>query len=203
VGKLPGTGRKKHRDFKIEIRENEVMAAHLNSADLSAEVIDEYIELARLGLDFQKPDGGCLGYPSTLLLFCVIDALSNHLRFEPHSLGVLNHEVFSLNLSPDQIENLKIWYRHPLAHNGMIAPGTILTPEPDGNAIELVNGEPVKIRVKPLFRLVERAWNALDKTTLMSRRSKVPKAPIVFSGKTFVVPSASSGCCIVPKVVKM
>ena len=178
------------------------MAGQLNSANLSAEVIEEYIELARRGLDFQKPDGGCLGYPSTLLLFCVIDSLSNHLGLEPNSLGVLNHQIFGLNLTPDQIESLKIWYRHPLAHNGMIAPGTILTEESEGNAIELVNGEPVRIRVRPLFSLVERAWNTFDKTTLMARRSKVPKTPIDFSDKTFVAPPASSGCNIVSNVVK-
>jgi hypothetical protein len=55
------------------------MAIHQNLAE--ADAIDEYIELARIGLNFKKPDGGCLGYPSTLLLFCVIDALSNHLGF--------------------------------------------------------------------------------------------------------------------------
>ena len=94
------------------------MASHPNSAKPSAEAIDEYIELARLGLQFRKSDGGCLGYPSLLLMFCVIDALSNHLDFERDSFAVLKHEIFGLNLSKDQIENLKIWYRHPLAHNG-------------------------------------------------------------------------------------
>jgi len=83
----------------------------------------------------------------------------------------------------------------------MIAPGTILTLEPDGDAIEFVNGEPVKIRVMPLFTLVERAWKAFDTTALMTRRSKEPKAPVDFSGRTFVVSPASSGCNVIPKVV--
>ena len=88
----------------------------------------------------------------------------------------------------------------------MIAPGTILTADSDGDAIEFVNfvnDEPVHIRVKPLFRLVERAWKAFDKATLKARRSKEPKGPVYFSGRTFEVPPASSGCNIMPKAVKM
>jgi hypothetical protein len=92
------------------------MAVHENSADLSSEVIDEYIELARLGLQFEKPDKGCFGYPRVLLMFCIIDALSNHLGLEKDSFAVLNHEIFGLSLTDDQIDNLKIWYRHLLAH---------------------------------------------------------------------------------------
>ena len=98
------------------------MAIHANSAELSAETIDEFIEHARMGLAYKKPDGGRSGYSSTLLMFCVIDALSNHLGFPEHSFGALNHEIFGLDLDGDQIESLKVWYRHSLAHNGMIAP---------------------------------------------------------------------------------
>ena len=83
-------------------------------------------------------------------MFCVINALSNHLGFPKHSFAALNHDIFGLKLDDDQIESLIVWYRHSLAHNGMIAPGAILTPEPDGVPIEIVWGEPVVIRVIPL-----------------------------------------------------
>lgn len=178
------------------------MAIHSNSAELSAEAIDEFIEHARMGLAYRKEDGGCLGYSSTLLMFCVIDAFSNHLGFPVHSFGALNHEIFGLNLDEDQIENLKVWYRHSLAHNGMIAPGTILTPEPEGVPIGLVNGEQVLIRVIPLFHLIERAWQRFDKTTLKPRNSKRPKTPVDFSG-SIAFPVASSGSPVVYKPVKM
>jgi hypothetical protein len=179
------------------------MAIHQNLADLSAAAIDEYIELARIGLRVKKPDGGCLGYPSTLLLFCVIDALSNRLGFLEHSFGALNHQTLGLNLTEPQIKSLKKWYRHLLAHNGMIAPGTILTPEPDGAPIELVQGEPVKIRVIPLFRLVEKAWQAVDSKTLKSMTITLPTTPIDFSGASLAFPVASSGCMVPPKVTKL
>ena len=115
-------------------------------------------------------------------MFCVINALSNHLGFPKHSFAALNHDIFGLKLDDDQIESLIVWYRHSLAHNGMIAPGAILTPEPDGVPIEIVWGEPVVIRVIPLFPLVERAWRKFDKASLKPRNSKKPKAPIDFSG---------------------
>ena len=123
------------------------MAIHHNLATLSAEAIEEYLTLAEHGLNFKKPDGGCLGYSSTLLLFCVIDAMSNHLGFAEHSFGALNHPIFGLALTKPQIESLKKWYRHLLAHNAMIAPGTILTPEMEGVPFDLSKDEPVKIRV--------------------------------------------------------
>jgi hypothetical protein len=181
----------------------EEMAIHKRSSALSSEAIDEYIELARLGVHFTKPDGGCLGYPSTLLLFCVIDAMSCHLNYKPYSLGVLKHPLFDLDLTPDQIKKLKIWYRDPLAHNGMIAPGTILTPETEGDAIEFTNGEPLRIRVKVLFQLVENAWKAFDRKALVAKRSKEPKTPIDLSGRTFEIPEVSSGCVVKPKVRMM
>jgi hypothetical protein len=179
------------------------MAIHENSAQLSADAVDEYIELARIGIAYRKPDAGCLGYASTLLLFCAIDAISGHLGFDPHSFGALNDPLFGLQLDGDQIESLKVWYRHALAHNGMIGPGAILTPEPTGAPIELVNGEPLVIRVIPLHQLVERAWNALDKTTLKARRNKPPKTEIDFSKGSIAFPVASSGCPTVLKITKM
>jgi len=179
------------------------MAIHQNPSELSAEAIGEYIELARIGLEFKKPDGGCSGIPARFLLFCVIDALSNHLGFEAHSFGAMNHAIFGLNLDDDQIENLKVWYRHLLAHNGMIAPGTVLTPEPEGQAIEVVNGEPVVIRVMPLFRIVEQAWKTFDKATMKPRRTKKPKTPIDFAAASPIFPVASSGCPTIPKVRKI
>ena len=74
-----------------------------------------------------SPRADAAGYLAALLLFCVIDALSNHLGFPEHSFRALNHPIFGLNLTKVQIQQLKTWYRHLLAHDGMIAPGTVLT----------------------------------------------------------------------------
>jgi hypothetical protein len=85
----------------------------------------------------------------------------------------------------------------------MLAPGTVLTPESDGTAIEITNGEPIKIRVKALFRLVEVAWSAVDKKKLKPRTIKLPKQPIDFTGASPSFPVASSGCPAVPKIREM
>ena len=85
----------------------------------------------------------------------------------------------------------------------MIEPGVILTLEPDGDAIEFVNGEPVKIRVMPLFTPVERAWKALDKTALIARKSREPKARLIFQHSNTEVPAASSGCNVIPKALEL
>ena len=83
----------------------------------------------------------------------------------------------------------------------MIAPGTVLTPENAGDAIETLNDEAVKIRVPALGKQVNQAWRAMDKTRLISRKTSQPRNGIDFS--TDQVPRASSGCYVTPKIVKM
>jgi hypothetical protein len=92
-----------------------------------------------MGISSRKPDGGIYGYPTTLLLFCVIDAISCHLGHPDYSLGVLSDPLFGFK---GNVQDLKNWYRNLLAHNGMIAPGTILTVEETGDAIELITESP-------------------------------------------------------------
>jgi hypothetical protein len=114
-----------------------------------------------------------MGYPATLLLFCVVDALGGYLSLNKKNgiltgepFGVLNHRCFGLTLTTDQIKRLEWWYRNVLVHNAALPPGTCLTGE-QGEPFEFAgNGDPVKIRVVPFHRLVERAWTAFDKTLL-------------------------------------
>jgi hypothetical protein len=143
------------------------MAMHPDSASMSAEVIEEYLTTIRRCLDYRKPGGGCLGYPSVLLLFCTVEALGNYLVKEGDPFQVLNHQPFGLDLQPYQIRKLIKWYRHLLAHAAMIAPGTYLTNEADGDPFEFVpNGEPLKIRVIPFYKIVKAAWDKFDKKLL-------------------------------------
>jgi hypothetical protein len=181
-----------------------VMAIHQDLASLSAEALDEYFTLAEIGLKHVKTDGGCLGYPSMLLVFCAIDALSNHLGYPEHSFLALNDPIIGLNLTEPQRTRLKRWYRHLLAHNGMIAPGTVLTREESGRPIEFsASGEPTKIRVKVLFQIVKRAWDSFDRAKLRPRSVSLPTQQIDFSQASIAFPVASSGCNVQPKIVKM
>jgi|SRR5271157_623808 len=182
------------------------MALHSNSASLSAEVIDEYLTTIRECIAYRKPNGGCLGYPSVLLLFCTVEALGNYLVEKDDPFQVLNHQSFGLNLQRDQIQKLKDWYRHLLAHVGVIAPGTYLTLEADGDPFEfLPGGEPVKIRVIPLYEMVKAAWNTFDKKLLTPESQLSEKHYRAMSGNlTFSTTMAvsASGSDYVPKPIK-
>ena len=179
------------------------MAIHRSLIALSEEVLDEYLAVARHCITNPKPEGGIYGYPAVLLLFCVIDALSNHLVHRGHSFAALNDpSCFGMNLTTEQIKNLKDWYRHPLAHNGMISPGILLTPDTDGNAFEFsATGQPTIIRVLPLYRAVESTWNAFDKTRIRSEALLKPQhfhgIPVDLTASTSV-PIAASGAYLPP-----
>ena len=173
------------------------MALHPNSASLSAEVIDEYLTTVETCLAYRKRDGGCLGYPSVLLLFCTVDALGRYLMPKNHHFEVLNHQSFGLTLRPDQIKKLFDWYRHLLAHAAMIAPGTYVTAEADGDPFEfLPGGEPSKIRVIPFYKMVKKVWNAFDKKSLKPESQLEQKdyraTPVDSTLSTTMVPASGS-----------
>jgi hypothetical protein len=186
------------------------MAIHEEPADLSVEVIEEYLAAVGMCLQHRKADGGCLGYPATLLLFCIVDALGGYLALDKRNqipkgepFRVFNHSCFDLTLTTDQVKRLEWWYRNGLAHNAAIPPGTCLSGE-DGTPFEFAaNGDPVKIRVFSFFRLVNTVWTGFDKTLLFpSRRLDTRKMPTMGfeSSVSLASPMASSGCPLIPKV---
>ena len=152
------------------------MAIHTEAATLSIEVIGEYLIASELCLDFRKENGGCLGYPAALLLFCILDAIGRYLALDKHNsipkrepFFVLNHPSVGLELTREQVKQLEKWYRNSLSHNAALPPGTCLTTE-DGPPFDLVNGEPVKIRLVPFLRLLQGAWARLDKNVVRPSR---------------------------------
>lgn len=182
------------------------MALHPNSACLSAEVIDEYLIAIENCLAFRKPDGGCLGYPGVLLLFCTVEVLGNYLAPGEQPFQVLRKSPFGLELEDDQIKKLVDWHRHLLAHAGLIAPGNYLTLEADGLPFEfLADGEPFKIRLIPFFKMVKAAWDDFDKKLLKPesqlKRKHDRATPVNLTGST-AMPMAASGSNYVPKPIK-
>jgi hypothetical protein len=104
------------------------MAIHSELKDLAIDATDEYLTAAKACVQARKPaDGGILGYPAMLLLFCVTDAIGHSpilkVKGGDVRLGVLKHPIFGLNLTDKQIGNLKQMYRNRLAHNGLLTPG--------------------------------------------------------------------------------
>jgi hypothetical protein len=178
------------------------MAIHPNANSLAVEVIEEYLEVAKMCIDARKQDGGIHGYSATLLLFCVINALGASLLKGNEPFQILMKPPFNCNLSMDQVKKLEIWYRNLLAHNGMIAPGVLLSPEDGAKAFHFEHDEPVLIRVRSLYSLVRAAWQQVDKVNLNSEW-KSPKKftitnPLDLSNASASVPIAASGSPYVP-----
>jgi hypothetical protein len=152
-----------------------------------------------------------LGYPATLLLFCVVDAIGRYLALDKRNnipkrepFFVLNHSYFGLTLTSDQIKRLEWWYRNGLAHNAALPPGTGLTGE-DGAPFEFAtNSDPV-IRVFSFQRLVRAAWEAFDRSLIVPPVLDTRKMPAVgFDfAQPIASPIASSGCMVQPKVRDM
>jgi hypothetical protein len=68
-----------------------------------------------------------------------------------------------LSLTSKQVKDFKNWYRNLPAHQAIIMPGTQLSPEPTGSAIELgPTGEPTIIRVIPFYQAVRDYWNRFE-----------------------------------------
>ncbi len=178
------------------------MAIHPNANSITVEVIEEYLDIAKLCIATKKYDGGIYGYPATLLLFCVINALGESLCRGNEPFQVLMQPPFNSNLSRDQIKKLEKWYRNLLAHNGMIAPGVCLSPDENGDAFVFVANEPMQIRVKSLYTLVRAAWDQVNKAMLNSgwKHHTNPEIqnPILLAGATASMPLTASGSNYVP-----
>jgi hypothetical protein len=142
---------------------------------MSIEVIDEYLAIAEHCISTRKSNGGLYGYPCVLLLFTVIDALSNYMGHGENSF--LELKTIFPSLTTQQVKNLKEWYRHLPAHQAIIMPGTQLSDETTGTAIDFGSkGEPTHIRVIPFCHAVKAAWVAFDRNRV-SPTFDINKAP--------------------------
>jgi len=60
------------------------MAIHTDLPSMSQEAIEEYFAIAHYCVTTTKSNGGVYGYPAVLLLFSIVDALSNHAGYPEH-----------------------------------------------------------------------------------------------------------------------
>lgn len=119
------------------------MTVHHSADRMVAESLPEYITAADFCVNYSKANGGCLGYPAALLLFAVVDALGSFHRAnqkfnilidgkntiirkkEDHFI-ILNSKYYQLSLSKKEVALLQNNYRHPLAHNSLLMPDSML-----------------------------------------------------------------------------
>lgn len=132
--------------------------------------IQQYLEAA---VRCTAPGADYLGYPTTLLLLCTIDAIGNCLlapkktkngRMKSTRLDVLTDPAGPFRLpepmTDTQVEKLEWWYRNLLAHTGTIMPGGFLTRSDTGRRpfeFDAV-GALRAIHVPNLLDLVKDAW---------------------------------------------
>ncbi len=154
------------------------MAIHDNLSSLAQEAIEEYLTTTEFCLGHKKQDGGCLGYPSALLMLCLINAFGCFLRNESvvidsrtqritkgEPFRVLNHQLFNCGLSNEQIKAVEHRYRNLLSHNAMLAPNSWLVPGSGQRALSF-SDKTVVIDVHKLYNLVKTAWQQLDKAKI-------------------------------------
>jgi hypothetical protein len=155
------------------------MAVHNDLPPMAREAIEEYLTIANYCVTTRKPNNGVYGYPAVLLLFSVVDALSNYAGHPKNSFLAMKDVVPSL--SDEQIKKLAAWYRHLPAHQAIIMPGTKLTVDDHGPAIDLNSeGEPTHIRVKPLYEAVNAQWDKITPAEIKPSypQKNAPKHPI-------------------------
>jgi hypothetical protein len=167
------------------------MAVHSRLEAMAVDAINEYLEASASCLNATKPDGGCLGYPATLLLFCVTNALGVYLASDavmidgrPHKLSrgpfrVLNHQCFGLSLTGKQIDQLADSYRNRLAHNAIIEFGSCLVRGPhDGAPFIFTSPTSVGINVISFYGLVSTAWERFPKDRIKSWADQYSKSKL-------------------------
>ena len=130
------------------------MAMHETPSSMLKESLDETLEAAKYGVDYKKTDkkwgdfatGGCLGYPSAILLFSIIDSIGSYFRKNDtieilidgkknrinaagwEHFKILNSKYFNQTLSSDFMKKLYNKFRSCLTHNSVIGSETLMIP---------------------------------------------------------------------------
>ena len=128
------------------------MAIKDNAIGLVKESLHEMIHVAEYSINYIKEDpkiwgedatGGILGWPSSLILFSVIDCIGsmfkNHKSFKVSIDGkptkikttnqhiyILNSKYFNLNLARIDLKNIHDNVRSPITHNSVLPVGYML-----------------------------------------------------------------------------
>ena len=119
------------------------MGIYVKKSDQIAEALIEYVVASEICLAARKSNGGCLGYPSALLLLHAIEAIGGfHRKLAGYSVQmgdseyritcdtetfrILNDSLFGLSLNEHQAKTLYTNYRCKLSHNAALKPKRIL-----------------------------------------------------------------------------
>lgn len=149
------------------------MARHATVVSMLRASLPEYLTAARLCIDYEKADGGCLGYPAALTLLSIIDALGSYyldsavmIGGKKHVLKKASHHVYALNtpafrcdFSLAQLREIQDAARSILVHSALVAPGwTLMKVDPPVDAFRFDDdGRLQGINLPALLHNCERA----------------------------------------------
>jgi hypothetical protein len=104
------------------------------------ESLAEYLELARLGTEFKKKNGGALGYPSAVCLLSIVDTIGSYHRADAgftvmiegkatpiattsEHVFILNSPYFGCDLTMAALKEIYALMRSSLVHNAVLGRG--------------------------------------------------------------------------------
>lgn len=149
------------KQYYLPLIKEKRMAIHNTSASMLKESLYETLEAAKFCAEYRKTDdkwdefktGGCLGFPSAILLFSIIDTIGSYYRKNKYfkiiidsremtidsdgwqHFKILNSKYFEQNLSLDFIKALYYRFRSFLTHNSILGK----------NAVMILNNKSLKI----------------------------------------------------------
>jgi hypothetical protein len=144
------------------------MAIHDSTASMLRESLREYLHVAEFCITYRKEiawghdqAGGCLGYPGTALMFCILDTIGSYYKGRNdffveiegtnrtitkdgyHHFFILNSEYYKQQLGEFTIKKLYENYRNLLLHNAALAMEHILfMGEPNAPPFPVVSNRP-------------------------------------------------------------
>ena len=115
------------------------MTTHSTQKSMLRESLTDMLNGAKICIEYDKSNGGCLGYPACLLLLCVADTIASYHEgdtdFEIKVEGenrmiksngyqrfyIFNSSYYNLTLRENFIKKIYENYRSLLVHNGTLA----------------------------------------------------------------------------------
>ena len=160
------------------------MAIHDTTVSLLKESLPEYLHAAEFCINYRKETtrgnnqvGGCLGYPGTTLMFCILDAIGSYHRGlddfsvkvngkemdirndSYHHFFILNSDYYKQQLSEANIKKLYKNYRNLLLHNAALAiDHFLLMGEPNKTPFPICDDRP-HVNVTAFLRVSKEAVN--------------------------------------------
>ena len=191
------------------------MALHETPSSMLKESLDESLEAAKFCIDYKKTDkkwgefstGGCLGFPSAILLFSIIDSIGSYFRknknFEINLNGkkvkinskgwehfkILNSKYFNQNLSAEYMKQLYIKFRSCLTHNSVLGSNTLMIPN-NSTIQQKVQGQAFGTTKDDFGETIygislKELWDLCSEAVVLFKKDIDTVVPISRQGKTF------------------